>query len=537
LEGIQVGVGRFIFCLSCPQILIKEFYQNEESLKGSLASISHEKEEKISQLGQNVRDLNNNMQDKNSEICKLQNTIDNYQKQGEKHIKVMVEINKEIEALFDALSKKLGFDNKFEVDIEANPDAMVTLLKTRRESLPSDFQNFYENLPHETQNDMVDDNRTGKREDFHQLSSKHKESKIVEAEREIGGDLKRCASLETLLKETNSKGKYNLEVSRVQFERAALEARMEELKRKNDSLTQENKVLQDECCRWKERCEEITKRNTKRAAQQKRREEKPLASVELGKLQKYLKQRRRSYSESQLTSLQDCKENFANAGKPVAEMTTEEQRKEEENSKDKATSMTPDRHFEELNNLESRLKQLSQLTEDLSAKIEKSNECLVEKAPDSESEKKQDLKRNHDPTLSAFYGYKLFSVIREIYEANVAALQEGVQSREQECCVLKEQLLAKERSEEVTQCYIESLKRTAAGYQEDIKNVKNKNQVLKRELRMLKDRVLVTNAEREMSVFYCKKNGLVKQGNSLDVESSAGGHQESGFGKSIFPCV
>ena len=482
------------------------------------------------------------MQDKNSEISKLQNTIDNYQKQGKRYINVMVQINKEIEALFEALSKELGFDNKFEIDIEANPEAMVTLLKTRRESLPSDFENFYENVHQETENKMVDDNRIRTKEDPQQLPSGHEDttSRIQRAKRDVGMNLKRCASLETLLKET--KGKYNLEeVTGVPFKRAELEVKIEELKSMNDSLTQENRVLQEECSRWKERCEEITKSNTKRETEQRRREEKPLASEELGKLQKYLKQRRRSSSEPQLTSLQDCKENFAPAQKPITEIAKERRKLQnfEENSKDKASSITTDRPSEGLNDLESRLIQLAQLTEDLSAKIEKSDQCLVQKSQNPESEKKQDLRKNHDQMLSAFYGYKLFSVIREIYDANVAALQESIQSREQECCQLKKQLLLKESNEEVTQCYIESLKRTAAGCQEDIKNVKTKNQVLKRELRTLKDRVLVTDAEREMSVFYCKKNGaangvLVKH---EDMESSEEGHHETEFGKSILHCV
>ena len=517
--------------------------QNEDSLKRSIVSVSQEKEEKISELGRNVRDIANNLQDKNSEISKLQSTIGSHQKQGERYVKVMLEINNEIKALFKALAKELGFDDKFEVDIEENPEAMVSLLKTRRQSLSDDFKNFYENLHQGEGKDMVDEIRNRVRQDFQQLSSGYKDtiSKIQKADRDLGRVLKRSASLETLLKET--KGRYNLEEeSALQFKRADLntdfEVKIKELQRKNDSLMQENKMLQEDCSKWKKRCEDIFKRNAKKPTKTvvKPREEKPLASTELGRLKNYLKLRRISYSESQLTTLQDCKPNFLRAERPQAEPKSTKRKQKtgnfEGNAKVEATSTTVAHNFEGLNDLESRLNELSQLTEDLSQKIEKSNKSLVEKSSSSERKNKQDLSNEHDRMLSAFYGYELFSVIKRIYDDNLATLQDSIQCREQECRYLKEELLLKESNEEMMQCYIESLKRAIAVCQEDVKNVKNKNQDLKRELRVLKDRVLVTNTEREMSLFYCKKNGvaLVKHEEYLDVETPGQGHDENEFG-------
>ena len=497
-------------------------------MKGSLASVSKEKEEKVSELGRKVRELGNNLQDRNSEISELQSTIDSYQKQGEKYIRVMQEINNEIKELFEALAKQLGLDDKFEVDIEENPEAIVALLKTRRQSLSDDFKNFYGNLYQTADKDMVGEIQNWMKQDFHQLSSGYKDaiSKVQKAEKDLGRVLKRSASLETLLKET--KEKYDLvEETGVQFRRTEFEVKAKDLQRKNDSLMQENKMLQEDCSKWKKTCEEISKRNEKMATkvELKPREEKPLASAELGKLQKYLKQRRRSYSETQLTSLQSHQANFTRTVNPKTE------------AKSMTVAQNTD-NFQGLSNLESRLKQLSQLTEDLSQKIEKSNQCLVEKSTSSESEKNPDLSNDQhhpDRMLSSFYGYKLFSVIKGIYDDSLATLQDSIQSREQECRYLKEQLVVKESNEEVTQCYIESLKRAVAICQEDFRNVKNKNQGLKRELRVLKDRVLVTNAEREMCLFYCKKNGiangaLVKDEECLDVETSGQRHHENGFG-------
>ena len=509
-------------------------------------SISKERDVKISPLGQQIQLLGNNLQDKNSEISKLQSTVDNYKTQGQKYIRVMQEINNEIKALFEALAKELGLDTKFDINIEENPEGIVMLLKTRRQSLSVEFKQFYENLHSGTEEDVVDEIQNRMKQDFQQLSSGYKAtiSKIQKAENDLGRVLKRSASLETLLKETKGNC-YAQADSEKQLRKADLkrdlEVKLNKLQRENDSLVQENKMLQEDCSKWKRRCDEISERYEKRATRSelKQREEKPLASMELGKLKKFLKQRRKSSSETQLTTLQHCQVNFARKSRKEEQEGEDFERNPKGEGKSQGAAQNAD-NFKGLSDLERRLKQLSQLTEDLGQKIEGSNKRLVGKPTTSESEKEEDSSMGHrqsERMLSEFYGDKLFSVIKEIYDNHLATLQDSVDSREQECRYLKEQLVVKESNEEVMHCYIESLNRAVASSNEDFRKVKSRNQDLKRELRVLKDRVLVTNAEREMSLHYCKKNGVakgavVKHEECLKVETLSGrGHHENGFGK------
>ena len=470
----------------------------------------------MSLLGRQVRELGSNLQDKNSEISKLQCTIDGYKKQGEQYIKVMQEILHEIKALFQTLAKELGFDGKFEVDSEENPEAIIALLKTRRKSLSEDLKNCYENLHPVGDKDTVSELHNRMREDFQQLSSGYQDtiSKIQKAEKDLGKVVKRSASLETLLQKT--KGKHHSdEEAKLKLKTAELqvsfEAKLKDIQRRNDSLMRENKTLREDCCKWKRRLDDTTsERNEKRktVAELKPREEKELPSAELGKLQKYLRQRRKSYSETNLLGLQQREVGLARVDKKKVE--TESNVEVVPKLEGKPTTVTKDiNNFEGVSELENRLKQLSKITEDLTQRIEKSNQSLVKKTASSNQDKQESLSHRSDGILSAFYGVNLFSVMKEIYENNLAMLQDRIIVREKECHYLKEQLLAKENNEEMTQCYVKSLKRAVVVCQENIRDAKNKNQNLKKELRILKDRILVTNTEREISLFYCKKNSIL----------------------------
>ena len=502
-----------------------------------MVSISKERDFKITELGRQVQMLGNNLQDKNSEISKLQTTVDSHRKQGQKYILVMQEINNEIKALFDTLAKELGLDDKFEVNMEENPEGIVTLLKTRRQSLSVEFKQFYKNVHSETNGDVVGEIQKRMKQDFQQLSSGYKStiSKIQKAENDLGTVLKRSASLETLLKQTKEKCSTHVDSEKPLND---LQVKLSELERKNDGLVQKNKMLQEDCSKWKRRCKEISERYEKKATRTelKQRDEKPLAGMELGKLKKYLKQRRRSNSETQLTTLQHWQVISSRDLKKEGEKEGNLERSPKGEVKSQTAVQNAD-SFKGLGDLERRLTQLSQLTENLSQKIEKNDNSLMEKSKTSESIKEQDLGIGQGRMLSEFYGDKLFSVIKETYDKHVATLQETINRREEECRYLKEQLVVKESNEEVMKCYIESTNRELVSFNEDFRRVKIRNQDLKRELRVLKDRVLVTNAEREMSLYYCKKNGVTngsagKHEECLDMETLSGrGHHENGFGK------
>lgn len=517
-------------------MLIRECHEKEDSLNGKLASFATEKEAKISELRQKVRELESKLQSKNLEICELQTAIARYKKQGQKSIEIRHEINKEILALFEALPRELGFDDQIEVDMEEHPEAMVALLKTRRQALSDIFKIFYENLYQTPNKDTVRRIQNRIKDDFHQLSSGYQDtiSKIQKAEKDLGKVLKRSASLETFLKET--KGRYDSESKagflfrRVDSE-SDFQIKINELQRKNDSLMQENKVLREGGSKWEENYKKLF--TNEKMAVVKSREENSLASQHLEKLPQILKPQR-SYSETHLSTSQDFQVDLTNANRMVS--TKFEQKTHFEGAqKEAAESITVAQNmhsFEAISDVEKRLKQLSLLTEDLNQKIERSHQSLVEK---SESEKRPNLNRS-DRVLSAFYGHQFFSVIKQIYDDNLATLQNSLQCREKECQYLREKLIVREGNEEIAQCYIDSMKRAVASAKENSRNIKNINEDLKRELRELKDKVLVKNAEREMSLFYCKKNGvangnLIKRGKCLEVDTTGNRHRENGFGR------
>lgn len=488
-------------------------------MKGNFASISKEKDAKIVDFGRRIEQLGSNLQNKNSEVAQLQNTIDSHVEKGQKYVKVMQDIHNEIRALFKALAEELGFDDRFEVDLSENPEAIVAMLRTRRQSLSEDLKKYY----HErlSDKDTVGQIQNRMKQDFQQISSDFKEniSKIKKAEKDLGTVLRRSASLETLLKETKRKHASGEDIAvlrRVDL-RSDIEVKLGELKTKNDSLIQENRMLQEDRSKWKHRCEEMVKQN-ERNMRRKPRDEKPQAIAELEKLQKYLKLRRRSYSETQLSTLQNYQ---------VAETKLTQRQFKSANFEGIPNSETPKLtneakavaqkntgNSDNLRDLEERLKQLSQLAESLSQKIETSCQSLVTKTAEKPEIQKKDLMNCHptNPMLLAFYGEKLFSVIKEIYNDHLVTLQVANNIRDQECRYLREQLLVKQGNEEIMQYHVESLEREVAVCQEDLRNCKSKNQDLKRELRMLKDQALVTNAEREMSLFYCKRNVITDGG-------------------------
>lgn len=481
--------------------MIRECYKYEGGLKRKAAEISEEKEKVISQLGQQVKDLRRKLQEKICENSDLQESAEYCQMQVNKYDDIMKQLMTEAIAMFDTFSKEAQSKETFEYDAETNPDELVGLLKSRRQSLSDELKHGY------------DDKRPPN--DCQITMSKKQCTKR-------GFLLKRSASLDTLL--TLRKRYYGkLNEHSLLFLRNEMDVQPKDLEKKNDQLMKDNTALRKKCSKWKQQFEHLKERYAKRsgASDVKRKYEQVLPSTELRRLQEIIQQRRKCHSESSINTLQLWRKQSTyiieqnkrqhtvsvfNTDDLEPEMSIETVSsvenfttlKDNSDVKTSTTALEKDEEtvgHQELSHLEQRLKQLSKITENMS-------ETIVRNSQSVRSMTKVTGGENLVKLLSGIYGEKLFSIIKEIYDEHLRVMQNNIESREQECRLVKEQLLLKDHKIEMMEYHFKSLKRELYLSQKELRNYENTNETLESEIQSLKDKMLVQKTEHEMVKFY-----------------------------------
>ena len=114
--------------------------------------------------------------------------------------------------------------------------------------------------------------------------------------------------------------------------------------------------------------------------------------------------------------------------------------------------------------------------------------------------------QNSQKIVSVFGGDKVLWEIKEIYQDHFDNIYDATTNQQLENQSLKERLVLQEQEKEINKFYIASLIKTNQTSQDDFQVLKIKNQELKKELRELKDRLLIIDAEQRMSRYFNQKN-------------------------------
>ena len=112
--------------------------------------------------------------------------------------------------------------------------------------------------------------------------------------------------------------------------------------------------------------------------------------------------------------------------------------------------------------------------------------------------------QNSQKIVSMFGGdtCKVLWEIKEIYQEHFDNIYAATTNQQLENQSLKERLVLQKQDKEINKCYIASLIKTNQTSQEDLQVLKIRNQ----ELRELKDRLLIIDAEQRMSRYFNQKN-------------------------------
>ena len=117
------------------------------------------------------------------------------------------------------------------------------------------------------------------------------------------------------------------------------------------------------------------------------------------------------------------------------------------------------------------------------------------------------MRDQNNKSLPRQVGYELWWEIKRIYQEHFDTIQQYITIQKLENQYLQDQLIIKEREDEINKCYIISLERANEIGRNDLQTCKAKCKELKKELRQIKDRLLVFGAQERISLYLGEKNG------------------------------